>query len=350
MLHGDRRNPRAHEACAKDTEFANERCRCCRPLRETTVLFQCSGGKEEIDELFRDCAGGQRTKPRGFLVEAGLDSIGVAALHRIDGGKRRGIVALGLRQHRFTRLFKNQSTTECVVFEQHLRRAMLAHPQRWLFSTSELTRALHCDRAQDGGMDQLVHESNLIRFFGADILARENHVECDLQSNNSRQTLRTTRSRNQSELHFGKRKYGFRMFSRDAVPARERHFETAAKCGSVYRRDDRLGQRRELVEQTLAASRQCFALCGGGDLRKFVDVGTGNPRIDLATQEHRRRDRRVAFDETEDPFEHGTDAGVQGVDGRARLVVDNDGHTIFDVHRDADISVVHDAWLITYVA
>ena len=199
-------------------------------------------------------------------------------------------------------------------------------------------------------MHEFVHESDLQCFFCADILACENHVERDLQSDNTRQALRTTRARNESELHFGKREDGFGVFGRDAMPARECDFESAPECGPMNRGDDRLGQRGKFVEEALAGFRQCFALRRRRNLCEFVDVGTGNPRIGLATQKHSGGNRRVAFDGAENAIEDWPNARVQCVDGRPWLVVDNDGHTVFDMHRDADLGVVHDTWLAACLA
>ena len=96
-------------------------------------------------------------------------------------------------------------------------------------------RALDGDLAQNRRMHHLVDEAHLQRAFRAHASPGENHVERGLQPDAARQSLRSTHSGNESELHLGKRERRLRMIGAHAIAARERQLEPAAETRAVNR-------------------------------------------------------------------------------------------------------------------
>ena len=77
-------------------------------------------------------------------------------------------------------------------------------------------------------MHHLIHQPHLQRFLRANIAARQNHIQRRLQTDQRRQALRPTRTRNEPQLHLRQRQDRFRMIRENAMGTRECHFKTTA--------------------------------------------------------------------------------------------------------------------------
>src|SRR5207302_3811499 len=71
-------------------------------------------------------------------------------------------------------------------------------------------------------------------------IARCDPVERFGDADETRQTLRSACTGNQSEFHFGKA--DFRATRGNSIVARQRKLESAAQCGTMQRNDDRFGR------------------------------------------------------------------------------------------------------------
>ena len=104
----------------------------------------------------------------------------------------------------------------------------------------ERDRRLAADRRSG---DELVDDAELLRLFGRDMTARDDHLHRRLRADQPRQPLRPAAARQDADQHLGQADLGARH--RDAVMAGERDLEPAAQRIAVDRRDDRLGARIE---------------------------------------------------------------------------------------------------------
>src|SRR6266508_3820732 len=87
-------------------------------------------------------------------------------------------------------------------------------------------------------MHELIHQSDLIRFLRADVLAGENHVERRADTDESWQALRSAGAGNQAELNLGQRENCFWIVRRNPVSRRKRQLECTAEAGPVNRADE----------------------------------------------------------------------------------------------------------------
>ena len=87
------------------------------------------------------------------------------------------------------------------------------------------------------------------RLLRASVLAGENHLECRLQSDESRQALGAGSARQEAQLHFGKREDRLGVIGDDAMRARQGHFQSPAQCRSMNCGDGGRTQVRESIQQ-----------------------------------------------------------------------------------------------------
>ena len=183
-------------------------------------------------------------------------------------------------------------------------------------------------------MHELVHEPHLVCLLRTHVAAREDHVEPELQADQSRQALRAAGARHQAELDFGQGQHGLRVIGGDAIATRQRRLQPAAKARAVNRGHDRYLQRLEAGEQLLAAATQRLRVCGALQGEKFIDVGTREPRIALAADENDALDRTIALDLCEERGKFSAQASGHLVHGFARQVDRHDGEAVQVLQRE----------------
>src|SRR5690349_4375520 len=161
-------------------------------------------------------------------------------------------MSMRLLHHAFARLLEHDAATEWVLLQQQIRRATLSPTRRLERVFSQRSSPIERDRAEDRGMHHLVDESHLQRALGANASPRQNHVERGLQSHALRQPLRSTKTGNQTKLHFRKPECGLRVIGTNAITTGQRDFEAAAQTSTMNRRDDGSTQLLEPIEKLLA--------------------------------------------------------------------------------------------------
>ena len=154
----------------------------------------------------------------------------------------------------------------------------------------------------------LVDDAEAQRVFGFERIAGQDRVHRRFRTDQSRQALRAAAARQQADLDLGQAHRRARR--RDAIVAGERELESAAECGAVDRRDDRL---RALFD--VSAGRPLRLFIGTGRLAEIADVGAGDERATLPGDDD-RFDRIVAQRRFEVFRQVEPDATAKGIDRR----------------------------------
>ena len=160
-------------------------------------------------------------------------------------------------------------------------------------------------------VNQFINHAQFQGFAGADRVAADNHVQGFLDTDQAWQTLSTTGTRQQAELHFRQANLG--AFQRDAVMAADRHFQTATQCGAMDHGDAGLAARLDAADHFGQAWRFWR-------LAEFLDVGAGDKGRTLADQ-HDGLDLRIGFGCLEAVLKAFTHGNAQRVDG---WIIDSD--------------------------
>jgi hypothetical protein len=241
-------------------------------------------------------------------------------LHGVQRGERRRILSVRFLHHALARLLEDDAAAERVVLEEEARRAELAGTRRLEGAVGESAGALHGDVAQNGWMDHFVHEADLQRASRPHRSAGENHVERCLQSDSSRQALRSAHSRNESQLDFRQGKRRLRMVGADAIAASEGELESSAYACTVNRRDGGNAKFLQTIDPFLSKSAQTLGVLVRAEIRELFDVGAGDEHIGFAGDEHQSLDEEIARHADEDLLELGGERGAQRVDRLVRLI------------------------------
>jgi hypothetical protein len=184
----------------------------------------------------------------GFLGESVAVAAGrVAGDHGVEGGERRGIVAVRLLDHTVAGLFEHHAAADRIALEQQTRRTGGTAPRRSERSAGDRAGTSERDVAQDRRMHHLVDKAHLERAPRPDRLPGENHVEGRLESHTARKPLRAAHAGDEPELHLRRGERRLRMVRADAVAAGQRDLETAPEAGTVNRGDD--GDAQRLVQR-----------------------------------------------------------------------------------------------------
>src|ERR1700694_5908203 len=134
------------------------------------------------------------------------------------------------------------------------------------------------------------------------------------------------------------------MIRSDAISAGERGLEPAAEAGAVNRGDDRNAQALDGIEKHLTIATQPLRVRRGPQLLKLLDVGTGNPDVGLAADEHRRVHRGVALQSRHERHELVLHGAIQLVHRLVRQVEGDDRDTVADFDRQRrPISCSHES-------
>ena len=195
-------------------------------------------GEEHMAKGSRHRAVHQLLEQTTLLGEACVDGACRAVLHRIDDRERRRIffegglggVARKLAERLQVRFF--HLAVPCA-------RQRLALAQRGRRGLGDGDR-----RIEQIGLDHFVEQRRLREQGDRQRLARQHHVECALDADQTGQTLRTARTRQQAELHLRQADPG--AGERNAMVAAHRELETAAERHAFDRGDHRLV---EIIEQ-----------------------------------------------------------------------------------------------------
>ena len=162
-------------------------------------------------------------------------------------------------------------------------------------------------------------------------LARENHFRSPGWTDDTLKTLGAAESWNQTKLDL--REAERDPDRRHAHVARHRHLESAGETGSIDRRDHRLVEAFDSVEQSLPTAREFGPLVCSAELGQFFDVG---PKAEMAAagcKDH-DADGRISFQLAKDAvqlFEGGSAEQVRRrtVQGHgANTVCGRDGHEL----------------------
>jgi len=163
---------------------------------------------------------------------------------------------------------------------------------------------------QQLAFDDLIHDSGITRFTSADRLAERAHAQCQFDPGQSRQPLRTARSRDQTELHL--RLTHLRVRCRHAVVAGHRGLEAAAQRRAMNRGDHRFRAVLDVVQQWIQRRQ--------GQFQKLANIGArdkGSP----GTHEHYGTNLTVAFQSFHGLLQLQRNRSAQRVD---RRVVDRE--------------------------
>ena len=185
---------------------------------------------------------------------------------------------------------------------------------RFLRAIRELARPLDRDVAQDRRVHELVDQPDLERLLRADVLPRQDHVQRCLQPDGAWQPLRASRTGEQADLHLRKREDCLRVVGRDAPCAGQGRFESAAEARAVYGGDNGCAKGFEPVEQRVTLATHRFRLRGGLPFEELLDVGAGDERVRLATDQDSGADGRVGLELLKERDEVVLDAAGDDVD------------------------------------
>ena len=126
-------------------------------------------------------------------------------------------------------------------------------------------------RDQIGGRNDLVDQPDAIGFLRADHLSGQNELQGATLADQPRQSLRATAARDKSERDLGLAE--FRGLDRDPDGAGHRRLAAAAEREAIDRRDHRLAEILDQIEDFLAEAARLLCL-ERRDMRELADVGS----------------------------------------------------------------------------
>ena len=173
-----------------------------------------------------------------LLGETGVDGACRTVLHRIDDRDRRRVFLEG-GLGGVSRELAERLQIRFLHLAVPCARQRLALAQRGRRGLGDGDR-----RTDQVGLDHFVEQRRLGEQGDRQRFARQHHVECALDADQTGQTLRTAGTRQQAELHLRQTDPG--GGERDAMVAAHRELETAAERHAFDRSDHRLV---EIVEQ-----------------------------------------------------------------------------------------------------
>src|SRR5882672_1807750 len=100
-------------------------------------------------------------------------------------------------------------------------------------------------------MNEFIHDPESERARRRDGLSSKNDVESGAHADEAGKTLAAARGRDDAKLNLGQTDHCLWMVGGNAVPARERRLEAAAKTSAVNGRDDGLGKGSKPLDQRL---------------------------------------------------------------------------------------------------
>src|SRR5881628_269412 len=177
-------------------------------------------------------------------------------------------------------------------------------------------------------MHQLVDEPELQGLLGADVLPGKNQIQGVAETNAARQTLRSARTRNESQLNLRQSENGLRMIGGDTIPARECRLQSAAQTSTMNRRNHWYAKILHRVQKHLSVSAQALSVGGGLELKKFLNVGAGDPDVGFAADEYRRMNGGVAVEAGDERDKLVFDRAAEFVHGLVRQIESDDRDTI----------------------
>ena len=141
-----------------------------------------------------------------------------------------------------------------------------------------------------GRRNDLVDEADAIGLLRADHLSGEDQLQRASLADQPRQTLRSAAAGNEPERDFGLAE--FRGLHRDPDGAGHRRLAAAAEREAVDRRDHRLAEVFDEIEDLLSEPAGLLGL-ERRDLRELADVGAGDERLVAGAGQDDAADRRV---------------------------------------------------------
>src|SRR4029077_16424299 len=190
----------------------------------------------------------------------------------IDGGNKSGIMSSRFRERLFARLPEHDRASRRIPIDEqalHSSGVPLALP----FSLRDLARALNGDGTEYRRVHELVDQAEVERFFRADLLAGQNHVQRIGEPDSARQSLRPAAAGNQSQLDFRKTEDGLGMVRSNTVATGKRCFESTTEARAMYRRNYRNTKVLDRIEQHLSVPAQPLRVSRRLELEKLLDVG-----------------------------------------------------------------------------
>jgi len=138
-------------------------------------------------------------------------------------------------------------------------------------------RGSECDRPDIVTLDDLVHKADLEGCVGRKVAAAGNHVERRFDADQTRRALGAAGSRNDPERDF--RQAAAPAWNHGPVVTSQRHFQAAAKRGSMQHGQDRFFNCVELIDDIGQGGRL-------GRLSKLANIGSGDKRSPGADQRY----------------------------------------------------------------
>src|SRR6266496_2037724 len=145
-------------------------------------------------------------------------------------------------------------------------------------------------RDQFSRRDDFVDESDTIGLLRGDRLSGQDELQRATLADETRQALCSAAARNESERDFGLAE--LRTVRRDPDRARHRRLTATAERETIDRRDDRLSQIFDDIENLLSKTAGLFCLerC---DMRELADIGAGDECLVARARQNDTANRRV---------------------------------------------------------
>ncbi len=174
----------------------------------------------------------------------------------------------------------------------------------------------------------VIHQPNFPRLARPQRLAGEDHLQCRADANQTRQTLGSSRTREQPQLNLGQAQYRFRIIGTDAPMAGQGQLQTATEAGSVDGGNHRNSERVNIRHDFPSLIRQRLRLLGRGATVDHVDIGPGNKVVRLGGDKHHAAQILVVTDRFNDGANLATKLCLEGIHLLARHVDSDHGDIV----------------------
>src|SRR5579875_1075867 len=183
-------------------------------------------------------------------------------------------------------------------------------------------------------------------FNSVQTLAVQNHTQRPFQTDEARQALRASPSRQQTQFHLRQSKLRAWFVENQSIIAGYSQFQSAAQARAADGCKRRHWHSRELGKQLLSARRDGFSAGGILNAEKFLQIGTGDEAALFATAKDQKR-RLAVYNAIESSVEIGHHLAIQDIDAAARHIKDK-SQGAFRIALDNNRSGVKDLHVIPF--
>ncbi len=251
LVGGELRDAAAHHARAEHADAVH----VARPhggIGDARLLLDLLGQEEDVEQVPLDLAPEDQADVARLRRETVGDRPPVALLDHLQRFERRGIVAAGLLEHALVAPRRRWPCGRTAFPPGRGPPATSACAASAGLPPPELrARETPGPILEDRGRDRLVDEPDLLRAAGVERLAGQDEVERRGETDDARQPRASAPGREDPEADLGQADLGLLRVRHEPVVARERELGAAAEARAVDRRDRRVRQVRELLEERL---------------------------------------------------------------------------------------------------